>query len=99
MAEGVMLRLGKIIGRQEAHELVYESAQAAAVPGSPSFAALLGGDPRVTTHLPAYEIEEGLDPARYVGLCPELAHEGAARAREAAGQLMTHAETLGGAES
>jgi adenylosuccinate lyase len=99
MAEGVMLRLGTIIGRQEAHELVYESAQRAAIPGSPSFADLLSGDPRVTAHLPPDEIRESLNPANYVGLCPELAHEGAARAREASEQLITHAETLGSAES
>jgi len=29
MAEAVMLKLGEAIGRQEAHDVVYESAQAA----------------------------------------------------------------------
>lgn len=87
MAEEVMLRLGQVIGRQEAHEVVYDSAQAAALPGSPSFAHLLARDPRVTAHVTPAEIEASLDPVNYLGLCPEIARDGAARARSESERL------------
>ena len=50
MAEAVMLDLGKTIGRQHAHDVVYDAAQAAFVENKP-FADLLAADPRVTAHL------------------------------------------------
>jgi 3-carboxy-cis,cis-muconate cycloisomerase len=83
MAEAVMLELGATIGRQHAHDVVYDAAQAAAVEGR-SFGDLLAGDPRVTAHLDAKAIAALLDPTAYTGLCAEMAREGAARAREAA---------------
>src|SRR5260221_88711 len=50
MAEAVMLNLGKTIGRQHAHDVVYEAAQSAFVEGK-SFGALLAADPGVRAHL------------------------------------------------
>src|SRR5437763_2872883 len=52
MAEAVMLSLGKTIGRQHAHDVVYDAAQTAAIEGRP-FGDLLAADPRVTAHLDA----------------------------------------------
>ena len=52
MAEAVMLELGATIGRQHAHDVVYDAAQAAFVEGRP-FSAVLAADPRVTKHLDA----------------------------------------------
>ena len=52
MAEAVMLELGAAIGRQHAHDVVYDAAQSAFTEGR-SFAALLAADPRVTAHLDA----------------------------------------------
>jgi len=46
MAEAVMLDLGQAIGRQHAHDVVYDAAMAAAVEHK-SFADLLAADPRV----------------------------------------------------
>jgi adenylosuccinate lyase len=86
MAEAVMLDLGKTIGRQHAHDVVYDAAQAAFVENK-SFAALLAADPRVTAHLDAAAIGRLLDPTAYTGLCAEMARDGAARARSAAGEL------------
>jgi adenylosuccinate lyase len=80
MAEAVMLKLGETIGRQHAHDVVYEAAQAAAT-GGQSFATLLAADARVTVHLTPDQIAALLDPTGYIGLCPELAREAAARAR------------------
>ncbi|HJU20720.1 MAG TPA: adenylosuccinate lyase family protein [Stellaceae bacterium] len=83
MAEAVMLELGAKIGRQHAHDVVYDAAQAAFVEDKP-FAALLAADPRVTAHLDPAAIAALLDPVAYTGLCAEMARDGAARARAAA---------------
>ncbi|HET6233560.1 MAG TPA: adenylosuccinate lyase family protein [Acetobacteraceae bacterium] len=81
MAEAVMLKLGTAIGRQHAHDVVYDAAQAAFVEGR-SFASVLGADARVTAHLDADAIATLLDPTGYTGLCAEMARAGASRARE-----------------
>jgi adenylosuccinate lyase len=86
MAEAVMLNLGKTIGRQHAHDVVYDAAQAAFVEGK-SFGMLLASDPRVTAHLSPHQIGALLDPAGYTGLCAEMARDAAARARTAAGEI------------
>ena len=82
MAEAVMLDLGARIGRQHAHDAVYDAAQAAFVEGQ-SFASLLAADPRVTAHLDATAIAALLDPTAYTGLCATMARTAAARARAA----------------
>jgi adenylosuccinate lyase len=86
MAEAVMLNLGQTIGRQYAHDVVYDAAQAAFVEGK-SFGALLAADPRVAAHLDPRQIEALLDPAGYTGLCAEMARDAAARARTTAGEI------------
>ncbi len=88
MAEAVMLRMGVLIGRQHAHDAVYDAAQGAAVSGA-GFAASLSADPRVSAHLTAAQIEALLDPVGYTGLCTDMARQGAARARTAAKALLT----------
>jgi 3-carboxy-cis,cis-muconate cycloisomerase len=87
MAEAVMLDLGAAIGRQHAHDVVYDAAQAAFVEGR-SFAELLSADPRVTTHLDAKQIAALLDPTAYTGLCAEMARDAATRARAAAAEIV-----------
>src|SRR5579859_5989861 len=67
MAEAVMLDLGKVIGRQHAHDVVYDAAMEAAVGsfdknGGKSFADLLAADARVTAHLSPHDITALLDP-------------------------------------
>ena len=86
MAEAVMLDLGAAIGRQHAHDVVYDAAQAAFVENR-SFRDLLAADPRVTAHLDAAGIAKLLDPTAYTGLCADMAREGAARARAAAQEI------------
>src|SRR5579859_4351851 len=61
MAEAVMLDLGKVIGRQHAHDVVYDAAMEAATAGK-SFADLLAADTRVTAHLDRHQIAQLLDP-------------------------------------
>ena len=86
MAEAVMLNLGAAIGRQHAHDVVYDAAQAAFVEGR-SFADLLAADPRVTAHLDAPAIKALLDPTAYTGLCAEMARDAAIRARATAMEI------------
>ena len=82
VAEAVMLELGAKLGRQHAHDVVYDAAQAACVEGK-SFAALLAADRRVTAHLDPKAIDALLDPTAYTGLCGTIARQAAARAHEA----------------
>jgi 3-carboxy-cis,cis-muconate cycloisomerase len=93
MAEAVMLDLGLAMGRQHAHDVVYEAAQTAFVEGK-SFSNLLAADPQVTSHLDAAKIKTLLDPAAYTGLCSRMAHENAVRARDVAKRIAPH-ETAG----
>jgi 3-carboxy-cis,cis-muconate cycloisomerase len=58
------LELGKTIGRQHAHDVVYEAAQAAASQNI-SFPDRLAADHRVTAHLSGSAIEALLDPASH----------------------------------
>ncbi|WP_254070564.1 lyase family protein, partial [Acidisphaera sp. L21] len=82
MAEAVMLQLGAAIGRQHAHDVVYDAAQAAFTE-TKDFSALLAGDTRVTEHLKKEAIDALLDPTEYTGLCAQMARDAAARARAA----------------
>lgn len=67
LSEAVMLALGESIGRQTAHDVVYESAMRAFEQRTP-FIDLLCADPRVNQHLTRAQIEPLLDPSRYTGL-------------------------------
>jgi adenylosuccinate lyase len=87
MAEAVMLDLGKAIGRQHAHDVVYDAAQAAFVENK-SFADLLMADPRVSARVDQAAMRALLDPTLYTGLCAEMAREQAALARAKAKELL-----------
>src|SRR3984957_12993506 len=86
MAEAVMLDLGAAIGRQHAHDVVYDAAMEAAT-AHKSFGELLASDPRVTAHMTRDQIKTLLDPTAYTGLCAEMAREQAALARAKAREL------------
>ncbi|HVC53860.1 MAG TPA: adenylosuccinate lyase family protein [Stellaceae bacterium] len=86
MAEAVMLDLGAAIGRQHAHDVVYDAAMEAATEHK-RFADLLAADPRVTAHLDKPAIDKLLDPVAYTGLCPPMARDAARRARATAREL------------
>ena len=80
MAEAIMLDLGLILGRQHAHDVVYDAAQTAFLEDR-AFASVLAADPRISAHLSAPAIDKLLDPIAYIGLCAEMARQAAARAR------------------
>jgi 3-carboxy-cis,cis-muconate cycloisomerase len=87
MAEALMLELGKQIGRQRAHDAVYDAAQASVTQNRP-FRETLAADPHVSARLTTAQIEALLDPAQYTGLCRQFAERGAAMARATAASLV-----------
>jgi 3-carboxy-cis,cis-muconate cycloisomerase len=93
MAEAVMLDLGTAIGRQHAHDVVYDAAQAAFVEGK-SFSDLLAADQRLTAHMNSEAITKLLDPTTYTGLCGDMAREAATRAQGAAAELTAPASQI-----
>jgi adenylosuccinate lyase len=66
LSEKVMLALGEKIGKQTAHEVVYEIAMESFEKEIP-FQESLIGDIRVSEHLSAQEISLLLDPVAYIG--------------------------------
>jgi 3-carboxy-cis,cis-muconate cycloisomerase len=86
MAEAVMLDLGAAIGRQHAHDVVYDAAMEAAT-AHKSFGDLLAADTRVTAHLDPAAIQKLLDPTAYTGLCGQMARGAAIRARATAKEI------------
>jgi len=86
MAEALMLELGRQIGRQRAHDAVYDAAQASATE-SRAFRETLAKDPHVSAGLTPEQIDALLDPARYTGLCRQFAERGARAGREMAAAL------------
>jgi adenylosuccinate lyase len=71
LSESVMLALGRKIGRQQAHEVVYEICMQAFEAERP-LRDLLLADRRVSAHLGPAEVDALLDPARYTGLAAEF---------------------------
>jgi len=63
MAEAYMIELAKVIGRERAHELVYEASKASAARGVPLHESLLTLDPSVKGHFAHWP----MDPSLYLG--------------------------------
>jgi adenylosuccinate lyase len=86
LGEALMLELGAEIGRQEAHDAIYDAAQEAAISGRP-FADLLAENEIVRGHLSPEDIAARLDPEAYTGSCAVIANAQARRARAVAAEL------------
>jgi 3-carboxy-cis,cis-muconate cycloisomerase len=71
LAEAVMMRLAEDVGRQRAHDLVYDTCLLAAQQGAPFRSALLA-DPEIMALLSTKEVDQLLDPANYTGLAPDF---------------------------
>ena len=69
VAESVMMRLGEYMGRQKAHDIVYEACILAEQNGQ-SLHTVLTHTPEVNALLSEAELEALLAPANYVGLAP-----------------------------
>ncbi len=71
VAEAVMMGLAPLIGRGEAHDLVYAACRRADEAGL-GLAAALREEPAVTAHLDEAAIERLTDPANYLGAAPAM---------------------------
>jgi 3-carboxy-cis,cis-muconate cycloisomerase len=71
VSEAVMMGLGPYLGRQRAHDLVYDICRVAAVENKP-LVDLLAKDKDISKHVPRAELEKMCDPASYLGLAGEM---------------------------
>jgi adenylosuccinate lyase len=74
LSERVMFELSEKVGKQTAHELVYEASMHGLSHGV-SFEQALMRDRRVSAALEPEELRKALDPTTYVGLAPEIVDE------------------------
>ena len=71
VSERVMLTLGKYIGRQTAHDVIYEASMKA-FDEDCLLGDILKKDERVTSRIPAEVLEEVLEPMHYTGSCGKM---------------------------
>jgi 3-carboxy-cis,cis-muconate cycloisomerase len=71
VSEAVMMGLGPALGRQRAHDLVYDICRVAATSGKP-LVGLLAQDAEISRHATRAELEKMCDPANYLGLAGEM---------------------------
>src|ERR1700733_4959949 len=71
VSEAVMMGLGPHIGRQYAHDLVYDVCRQGIATGRP-LVDLLAENGEVTKHLDRVALEKLCDPANYLGLAGEM---------------------------
>jgi 3-carboxy-cis,cis-muconate cycloisomerase len=81
LSEAVMLRLALTIGRDAAHDAVYEASMTA-FERKQRFKDVLLADPRIAGTVSAAEVDALLDPAAYVGLSAEFVDRIVASARD-----------------
>lgn len=71
VAEAVMMGLAPALGRQLAHDIVYDACRYVNEHGG-TLAEALAKFPAVTEHISESEIARLTDPANYLGLAPEM---------------------------
>jgi 3-carboxy-cis,cis-muconate cycloisomerase len=71
VAEAVMMGLAPAIGRQQAHDLVYDACRAVNEQGG-TLAEALAAMPAVLQHVDRATIDRLTDPANYLGLAPQM---------------------------
>ena len=67
VSEAVMMGLGPYLGRQRAHDLVYDICRRVAASGRPLL-ELLAAEPEIARHLTREALAKLVDPANYLGL-------------------------------
>jgi adenylosuccinate lyase len=80
LSERVMFALSEKVGKQTAHELVYEISMHGIEHGM-SFEEALRQDKRVGSALSREELRSVLDPTTYVGLAPQIVDDVLAQTR------------------
>lgn len=71
VAEAVMMQLAPVMGRQQAHDLVYEACRMVNAQQG-TLAQALSSVPAIFQHFDAAAIGQMTDPANYLGLAPQM---------------------------
>jgi 3-carboxy-cis,cis-muconate cycloisomerase len=71
VSEAVMMGLGPHLGRQRAHDLVYDICREVVATNTP-LVELLARNAEISKHLSRAELEKMTDPANYLGLAGEM---------------------------
>jgi 3-carboxy-cis,cis-muconate cycloisomerase len=71
VSEAVMMGLGPALGRQRAHDLVYDVCREM-IAGKGTFLDLLAAVPEISGHMDRTQLAALLDPANYCGLAGEM---------------------------
>ena len=71
VAEAVMMGMAPHIGRQQAHDVVYDACRTVNEKGG-TLAEALAALPEVTKHFDRATIDRLTDPANYLGLAPQM---------------------------
>ena len=71
VAEAVMMGMAPHIGRQQAHDVVYDACRTVNEKGG-TLAQALAALPEVTQHFDQATIDRLTDPANYLGLAPQM---------------------------
>jgi 3-carboxy-cis,cis-muconate cycloisomerase len=83
VSEAVMMGLGPHLGRQRAHDLVYDICRKVATTGE-ALVDLLAQDEAVSRHLTRAQLDKLCDPQNYLGLAGEMVDRVLARERSGA---------------
>lgn len=71
MSEAVMMGLGPTLGRNKAHDLVYDVCRQVVKTGRPLI-ELLAEDKEISKHATRSQLEKMVDPANYLGVAGEM---------------------------
>jgi 3-carboxy-cis,cis-muconate cycloisomerase len=71
VAEAVMMGLAPHLGRQQAHDIVYDACRAALAQGGSLFDVLIA-NPNIAAALPTEKLRALCDPANYLGSAPAM---------------------------
>ncbi len=71
MSEAVMMGLGAALGRNRAHDLVYDICREVVKTGRPLI-DLLAADKEISQHASRKQLEKMVDPANYLGVAGEM---------------------------
>ena len=85
-SEYVMMNVAAKLGKDKAHELMYDKAMKVELEGRDYLSVLLEDD-GITAMFSEEELRSMIDPASYTGLCSEIAADMAGKAKAAAGEL------------
>ncbi|MGH6681161.1 MAG: 3-carboxy-cis,cis-muconate cycloisomerase [Bradyrhizobium sp.] len=71
VAEAVMMQMAPLIGRQQAHDIVYAACRAVSERGG-TLSDALASNPETARHFDRAALERMTDPANYLGLAPAM---------------------------